>query len=140
MSVELLSKDNKTFSVDAELLKKYTSQNDVFIKLDSSHIKLILDYINHHGDKESKAPAVTVNQTTKHDNIFKDSWDLAFIKRVVEEEKSEMMIDFCKTVEMLDMDTLLSKLALYIVIALYQNPEISKDENVIAEIKKLSCD
>jgi hypothetical protein len=132
--IAIKTSDGKLVDVDKELFVKFTEkgkeEKQLDLNINPEHIKYAVEYMTHHAAKETQPPPPPVTLTSTIDDVL-DKWDATFLKRIVVEEKDPMLVEFSRSVETLNMATLLKKVSLVITINITQS--VGTDASKLAE-------
>lgn len=138
-NITIKTTDAQTVTVDRALLEKFSvlvkvalsSDNDVrelALNISHTHMKLVVEYIEHHSKKETNSPVPPLTVSWTLANSFEDKWDGEFLARVLEIERDTLLIAFCRSVEYLDMETLLKKTTLAVAIGIVRDQGLKSDK------------
>jgi sulfur relay (sulfurtransferase) DsrC/TusE family protein len=139
------TKDDKYIKIDKSLFAKFSNLaqtvtdnvKELVLNISSSHFELIKLYMEHHAKKETSSPIPPIQKSWTLDNVFEDEWDATYIKKIKEVEKDPALLDFCRTVEYLEMDTLLKKVTLAVTMNIIDRVGLESDR-LAEEFAKLA--
>lgn len=152
MSINITTNDEKVISVNSNLITKFSGlvkaaltkdkDTELTLNIPESHLKLAIEYMEHHDKKETCSPVPPLQVSWTVENAYEDKWDGTFLNKVIASENDPLLISFCRSVEYLDMDFLLKKATLAITIGIVRDHGLKSDKlaeefNKIALSKKI---